>query len=184
MWDKTWFISDALRRKAEELWGPESRYVYYDRTQMDLRKATLEIVLERGQEARDRGTGAVAGSRRVPEVGSDGVSAEAGFSGDGANGQSLRVQVADMDPLFHVPQGASPLGEGGVRRGGGSILGDGTWVNFQRRTTAGAEEPTVLLRGGPSASPPLLLVERWLFLGSLVCTPGGLSAAMLHNPEP
>jgi transposase len=34
MWDKTWFISDALRRKAEELWGPESRYVYYDRTQM------------------------------------------------------------------------------------------------------------------------------------------------------
>ena len=34
MWDKTWFISDALRRKAEELWGPESRYVYYDRTQL------------------------------------------------------------------------------------------------------------------------------------------------------
>ncbi len=34
MWDKSWFISDALRRKAEELWGPESRYVYYDRTQI------------------------------------------------------------------------------------------------------------------------------------------------------
>jgi Transposase DDE domain len=34
MWDKSWFISDALRRKAEELWGPEGRYVYYDRTQM------------------------------------------------------------------------------------------------------------------------------------------------------
>lgn len=34
MWDKTWFISDALRRRAEELWGPESRYVYYDRTQL------------------------------------------------------------------------------------------------------------------------------------------------------
>ena len=34
MWDRTWFISDALRRKAEALWGPESRYVYYDRTQM------------------------------------------------------------------------------------------------------------------------------------------------------
>ena len=34
MWDVTWFISDALRRKAEELWGPESRHVYYDRTQM------------------------------------------------------------------------------------------------------------------------------------------------------
>jgi transposase len=34
MRDKTWFISDAFRRKMEELWGVESRYLFYDRTQI------------------------------------------------------------------------------------------------------------------------------------------------------
>jgi transposase len=34
MLDKTWFISDAFRRKAEKLWGPETKYAYHDRTQV------------------------------------------------------------------------------------------------------------------------------------------------------
>ncbi|MHB8586723.1 MAG: IS1634 family transposase, partial [Thermoplasmatota archaeon] len=34
MWDRTWFISDALRQNVEKLWGPEDRYAYYDRTQI------------------------------------------------------------------------------------------------------------------------------------------------------
>ena len=68
MWDKTRFISEALHHKAEELWGPESRYVYYDRTQLlihgepcdyadfsyahgeseDRRKIGMEVVVRRG----------------------------------------------------------------------------------------------------------------------------------------